>query len=122
MDPRSPTAGSDVTDRLEADLGFPLLLCELADNPMLVQSWKRLEGRIRVGIMSHDAAELPGIMSHDRHALIVEAIRAGDAPAARAVLEEHLAGTAEVYASSWSALSPCPAELDQQHVERAGRR
>jgi DNA-binding GntR family transcriptional regulator len=67
---------------------------------MLVESWKHLEGRIRVAIMSHDCAQLPGIMSRDRHALIVEAVDAGDAAAARAVLEEHMAVAADVYASS----------------------
>jgi DNA-binding GntR family transcriptional regulator len=67
---------------------------------MLVESWKHLEGRIRVAIMSHDSAQLPGIMSRDRHALIVEAVDAGDAAAARAVLEEHMAVAADVYASS----------------------
>jgi DNA-binding GntR family transcriptional regulator len=104
---RLSDAAGDVTDRLEADLGFHLLLCQLADNPMLVESWKHLEGRIRVAIMSHDAAQLPGIMSRDRHSLIVEAIDAGDAVAARAVLEEHMAVAADVYASSASsAASP----------------
>ena len=97
---RLADAGSDFTGRVEADLGFHLLLCELADNPMLVESWKHLEGRIRVAIMSHDTAQLPDIMSRDWHVLIVDAIDAGDAPAARAVLEEHMAVAAEVYAST----------------------
>ena len=97
---RLSNAASDFSDRLEADLGCHLLLCQLADNPMLVESWKHLEGRIRVAIMSHDSAQLPGIMSRDRHALIVEAVDAGDAAAARAVLEEHMAVAADVYASS----------------------
>jgi DNA-binding GntR family transcriptional regulator len=93
-------AGGDFAERLEADLGFHLLLCELADNPMLVESWRHLEGRIRVAVMSHSSDQLPGIMSRDRHAPIVDAIEAGDAAAARAVLEEHMAGAAEVYAPS----------------------
>ena len=97
---RLAEAGTDFAERVEADLGFHLLLCELAGNPMLVESWKHLEGRIRVAIMSHDAEQLPGIMSRDRHAFVVEAIDAGDAAAARAVLEEHMAVAAEVYASS----------------------
>ena len=71
--------GSDFTQRVEADLAFHLLLCELAENPMLVESWRHLEGRIRVAIMSHDASQLPGIMADDRHATIVDAIEQGDA-------------------------------------------
>ncbi len=102
---RLSDAASDISDRLEADLGFHLLLCRLADNPMLVESWKHLEGRIRVAIMSHDSSQLPGIMSRDRHALIVDAIDAGDAVAARAVLEEHMAVAADVYASSASSVA-----------------
>jgi DNA-binding GntR family transcriptional regulator len=97
---RLARAGRDFTDRVEADLGFHLLLCELADNPMLVESWKHLEGRIRVAIMSHSSDQLPGIMSRDRHAPIVDAIEAGDAATARAVLEEHMAVAADLYASS----------------------
>ena len=92
--------GGDLPDRVESDLGFHLLLCELADNPMLVESWKHLEGRIRVAIMSHSRDQLPGIMSSDRHAPIVDAIAAGDAATARAVLEEHMAVAADLYAAS----------------------
>jgi DNA-binding GntR family transcriptional regulator len=97
---RLAEAGSDFTDRVESDLGFHLLLCQLADNPMLVESWKHLEGRIRVAIMSHSSDQLPGIMSRDRHSPIVDAIEAGDAAAARAVVEQHMAVAADLYASA----------------------
>jgi DNA-binding GntR family transcriptional regulator len=91
---------TEFTERVEADLGFHLLLCELARNPMLVESWRHLEGRIRVAIMSHDAAQLPGIMSEDRHAHIVDAIETGDERRALAVVEDHMAVAAELYASA----------------------
>ena len=97
---RLADAGSDFTDRVESDLAFHLLLCQLADNPMLVESWKHLEGRIRVAIMSHSSDALPGIMSRDRHSPIVDAIEAGDATAARAVVEQHMAVAADLYAST----------------------
>jgi DNA-binding GntR family transcriptional regulator len=99
--PRSATSreGAGFTQRVEADLGFHLLLWRLADNPMLVESWRHLEGRIRVAIMSHDAAQLPGIMSGDRHATIIDAIEAGDVPGALRTVEEHMAAAAELYAS-----------------------
>lgn len=84
-------------ERVEADLGFHLLLCELADNPMLVETWRHLEGRIRVAIMSHDVEQLPGIMSKDRHAPIVDAIERGDVAAAVAVVDEHMVVAAELY-------------------------
>lgn len=91
---------SGFAERVEADLGFHLRLCELADNAMLVESWRHLEGRIRVAIMSHDATQLPGIMSEDRHSSIVDAIEAGDVAQARAVVEEHMAVAAELYAGT----------------------
>jgi DNA-binding GntR family transcriptional regulator len=91
---------SDFRAKVEADLAFHLLLCELGDNSMLVESWRHLEGRIRISIMSHDATQLPGIMSEDRHATIVDAIEEGDIEAARRIVEEHMAAAADLYASA----------------------
>jgi DNA-binding GntR family transcriptional regulator len=42
----------DFATKLEADLGFHLLLCRLSGNSMLVDSWQYLEGRIRITIMN----------------------------------------------------------------------
>ena len=89
---------ADFADRLESDLGFHLLMCQLADNPMLVESWRHLEGRIRVSIMSNKADELPGIMSRDQHAPIVDAIERGDIEAALGVVESHMQAAADIYA------------------------
>jgi DNA-binding GntR family transcriptional regulator len=86
------------TDRVEVDLAFHLRLCELSDNPMLVESWQHLEGRIRVAIVSHDADQLPTIMSRERHAVIVDGIAAGDEAQARQIVEEHMEVAASVYA------------------------
>ena len=47
----------DFATRLEADLGFHLLLCQLSGNAMLVEAWRYLEGRIRVTIMNCESAE-----------------------------------------------------------------
>jgi DNA-binding GntR family transcriptional regulator len=91
---------ADFPQRVEADLGFHLLLCRLADNPVLVETWQHLEGRIRVAIMSHDASQLPAIMSQDRHAPIVDAIEGGDVPGAVAVVEQHMAAAADLYANA----------------------
>lgn len=96
---RFSTEEADFDQRVEGDLAFHLLLCQLADNSMLVESWRHLEGRIRVAIMSHDAAQLPGIMSGDRHAPIIDAIEHGDAAAARRVVEDHMAAAADLYAA-----------------------
>jgi DNA-binding GntR family transcriptional regulator len=96
---RMASSHADLAERVEADLGFHLLLCQLADNPMLVDTWRYLEGRIRVAIMSHDAEQLPTIMAGDRHSPIVDAIEAGDVPAAVAVVRDHMTTAAELYAS-----------------------
>ena len=96
---RLAEGGIDFLTRVEADLAFHLLLCELAENPMLVESWRHLEGRIRVSIMSHDATQLPGIMSQGRHATIVDAIEEGDVQGALRIVEEHMIAAADLYAA-----------------------
>ena len=68
----------DFAERVEADLGFHLLLCRLAGNSMLVEAWRALEGRIRVAIMNGDAEGSPVMMAGDRHAPILEAIESGE--------------------------------------------
>jgi DNA-binding GntR family transcriptional regulator len=88
----------DFAERLEADLGFHLLLCQLSGNSMLVDAWRYLEGRIRVTIMNGESAGTPTMMSRDRHAPIVEAIERGDSAAATAVVQQHMAAAADQYA------------------------
>ncbi|MDF2976787.1 MAG: transcriptional regulator, GntR family [Actinomycetospora sp.] len=88
----------DFADRVEADLGFHLLLCRLAGNTMLVEAWRALEGRIRVTIMAGDAEGSPVMMAGDRHAPIVDAIAEGELDAALAVVNEHMAAAAEHFA------------------------
>jgi len=90
--------GLDFVERMEADLAFHLKLCEHSGNPMLVQSWRHLEGRIRVAIMSHDQSQLPGIMSRERHAEIADGIAAGDEALAVKIVKDHMQIAASVYA------------------------
>ncbi|MFF3490271.1 GntR family transcriptional regulator [Streptomyces sp. NPDC002795] len=91
-------AGSDFAARVEADLGFHVRLCQVSGNSMLVDSWRHLEGRIRVTIMSRDQDDAPAMMTRGRHAAIIDAIEAGDVPGAVAVVEEHMAVAAEHFA------------------------
>jgi DNA-binding GntR family transcriptional regulator len=88
----------DFASQLEADLGFHLLLCRLSGNSMLVESWRYLEGRIRVTIMNCETEGVPSMMARDRHVPIVDAIERGDVPAAVEVVEKHMAAAAEQYA------------------------
>jgi DNA-binding GntR family transcriptional regulator len=93
-------AGGDFAVRVEADLGFHLLLCQLAGNSMLVEAWRFLEGRIRVAIMSGEPDNAPPMMSQDRHSPIIDAIEKGNVSAAVAVVEEHMAAAAEHFADA----------------------
>jgi DNA-binding GntR family transcriptional regulator len=88
----------DFAARLEADLGFHLLMCQLSGNSMLVEAWRYLEGRIRVTIMNCESEGTPTMMARVRHAPIVDAIDSGDVPAAITVVELHMAAAAEQYA------------------------
>ena len=87
----------DPSVRMEADLAFHLLLCQLSGNSMLVEAWQRLEGRMRVAILNGAAWQAP-MMARDRHVPIVEAIERGDVEAAVRVVDEHMAGAAEHFA------------------------
>jgi DNA-binding GntR family transcriptional regulator len=88
----------DFATKLEADLGFHLLLCQLSGNAMLVEAWRYLEGRIRVTIMNYESAGTPSMMARTRHAPIVDAIERGDVAAAQSVVDQHMAVAAEQYA------------------------
>ena len=85
--------------RMEADLAFHLLLCQLSGNSMLVEAWQRLEGRMRVAILNGASWQAP-MMARDRHLPIVEAIERGDVEAAVRVVEEHMTAAAEHFAEA----------------------
>jgi DNA-binding GntR family transcriptional regulator len=85
--------------RIQADLAFHLMLCQLSGNSMLVEAWQRLEGRMRVAILNGAAWQAP-MMARDRHLPIVEAIERGDVEAAVRVVDEHMAGAAEHFAQA----------------------
>jgi DNA-binding GntR family transcriptional regulator len=85
--------------RMDADLAFHLLLCQLSGNSMLVEAWQRLEGRMRVAILNGANWQAP-MMARDRHAPIVEAIERGDVDAAVQVVDEHMTAAAEHFAEA----------------------
>ncbi|MEQ0565177.1 GntR family transcriptional regulator [Amycolatopsis sp. NEAU-NG30] len=87
-------AGDDFAARVEADLGFHLKLCELSGNTMLVESWRHLEGRIRITIMNRGPEGAPSMMTPARHAPIIEAIERGDLGKALEVVHEHMTAAA----------------------------
>jgi DNA-binding GntR family transcriptional regulator len=85
----------DFVARVDADLNFHLLLCRLAGNSMLVQTWRNLEGRIRVAIMNGGSDRAPQMMSWDRHAPIVDAIEGGDLAEVVHVIAQHMVEAAD---------------------------
>ena len=85
--------------RMEADLAFHLLLCQLSGNSMLVEAWQRLEGRMRVAILNGAAWQAP-MMARDRHVPIVEAVERGDVEAAVRGGDEHMTAAAEHFADA----------------------
>jgi DNA-binding GntR family transcriptional regulator len=89
----------DAATRLDADLAFHLLLCRLSGNSMLVEAWRRLEGRMRVAVLNGAAWQAP-MMARDRHAPIVDAIEHADADQAVRIVEEHMTSAAENFAQA----------------------
>ena len=106
----------DFASKLESDLGFHLLLCRLSGNTMLVETWRHLEGRIRVTIMNGEVEGMPSMMSRDRHAPIVDAIERGDVPATMRVVEQHMAAAAP------ATVAPHSARLRLTHAPAYARR
>ena len=89
-------AGSgDLPEQIENDLSFHALLCELSGNSVLLDTWRHLEGPIRVVVMSATSENRAVPMSAAHHRPIVEAIERGDADGATAVLKEHMAAAVE---------------------------
>ena len=80
----------DFSAHIDADLGFHLLLCQLSENSVLVDAWRHLEGLVRITILSDGDEHHSNIMSGSHHAPIVDAVEAGDAAQAAAVLQDHM--------------------------------
>ncbi|SFT89268.1 DNA-binding transcriptional regulator, GntR family [Geodermatophilus amargosae] len=89
----------DFPARVDADLAFHLQLCRLSGNSMLVESWRHLEGRMRVAILNGAAWQAP-MMARDRHAPIVDAIEGADEAVALRIVDEHMTSAAEHFAGA----------------------
>ncbi|HUO40663.1 MAG TPA: GntR family transcriptional regulator [Mycobacterium sp.] len=89
-------AASDLEDRIEADLNFHRMICQLTGNDTLLHSWSSLEGSIRMSIMFAGVDRAIKNMDARRHHEIVDAIESGDADAAAAAVLDHMSGAANV--------------------------
>jgi DNA-binding FadR family transcriptional regulator len=88
----TPTdADVDFAGRVEADLGFHLQLCRLSGNSVLVETWRFLEGRIRVVIMSAGPDRASTSMTRCLHEPIIEAIESADPSVAVTAVNQHMA-------------------------------
>jgi DNA-binding GntR family transcriptional regulator len=89
-------AASNLEDRIEADLRFHRLMCQLSGNETLMHSWSSLEGSIRMSIMYAGVERALKNMDAKRHLEIVDAIESGDGVAAAEAVRAHMAGAASV--------------------------
>ena len=87
--------GADFTGLIDADLEFHLLLCQLSDNGVLVDTWRHLEGRIRLAIMAAGALRAQPLLSLDRHEPIVDSIEKGDPAAAVDAINRYMSTAAD---------------------------
>ena len=86
---------ADFIARVDADLGFHLLLCELSNNSVLVDTWRHLEGRLRVVIVAAGPIRTQHSKSHERHNAIIDTIESGCPSAALDAIDQHMAFAAD---------------------------
>ncbi len=90
---------ADFAARVDADLGFHLLLCQLSGNGVLVETWRHLEGRIRVVIMAAGPSSAQPMMSPERQKPIIDAIENGDPAGAVDAINGYMASAANHFAA-----------------------
>jgi DNA-binding GntR family transcriptional regulator len=82
--------GAALAATVERDLAFHRRLCELGGNQTLLDTWTHLLSRIRASIVAAGPSLTPGLATYERHAVIVDAIAAGDEAALRDALRSHM--------------------------------
>jgi DNA-binding GntR family transcriptional regulator len=85
----------DFIARVDAHLGFHLLLCQLSKNSVLVDTWRHLEGRLRVVIVAAGPLRAQPSMSREQHNAIVGMIESGSSAAAVDAINQHMALAAD---------------------------
>ncbi len=86
---------TDFIARVDADLGFHLVLCQLSKNSVLVDTWRHLEGRLRVVIVAAGPVSAQPLMSRERHNAIIDTIESGSMLAAVDAINQHMALAAD---------------------------
>lgn len=85
------------SERVTRDLAFHELLCALAENAILLETWRLLQDRMLVVILSDPEQRPHPIMSMDHHAPIVEAMRSGGVVQAQEAVRSHMSDAARLY-------------------------
>jgi DNA-binding GntR family transcriptional regulator len=96
VDEMAKWAASNLEDRIEADLRFHRMMCQLTGNETLLHQWTSLEGSIRMSIMFAGVDRAIKNMNAKRHHDIVDAIESGDGDRAAAAVQDHMTGAASV--------------------------
>ncbi|MEV7867739.1 GntR family transcriptional regulator [Streptomyces sp. NPDC088124] len=97
-------------ERIDTDLGFHALMCELTGNGTLSRSWLQLSSQIRMMIIAAGQERAIGRMGYEAHLPIIEAIRTGDVDAVRETLTEHMADFTRRYVGDALAEETTPTE------------
>ncbi|MCQ8190250.1 GntR family transcriptional regulator [Streptomyces rugosispiralis] len=111
-DLREPDLGFG--ERIEADLGFHALMCELTGSGTLSRSWLQLNSQIRMMIIAAGPERAVGRMRYEAHLPIVAAIRAGDVDAVRKTLTEHMHDFTRRYVGDALAAEPGETPADRR--------
>ena len=88
-------ADTDFIARVDADLGFHLLLCQLSTNSVLVDTWRHLEGRLRVVIVAAGPVRAQPLMSRSGTTRSSTRSRAVASAAAVDAINQHMALAAD---------------------------
>jgi DNA-binding GntR family transcriptional regulator len=83
-------------DRMEADMTFHRLMCELTENDTLLRAWNALAGSIQMSIVAAGLERALRNMDVGRHLEIVDAIASGDGDRAAEAVSSHMAATVRV--------------------------
>ena len=86
---------TDFIARIDADLEFHLLLCQLSRNSVLVDTWRHLEGRLRVVMVAAGPLRARPSMSRERHNAIIDILDTGSSTAAVEAINQYMAFAAD---------------------------
>lgn len=84
------TGRAALAPRLGLDLHFHELICEVGGNARLLRTWTELCAPLRLLLATFEAPFMDSEELVDQHQHVVDALRIGDGPAARAILANHL--------------------------------